>query len=221
MSPLEHTQSETAVPGDSDKSSARQIAAGKGKVLLLTPDRSDWLKDNASSLRTFLSEGGAILAAGLSEKDGKALALASGAEFTVARKTLWINPLSGPLPTAFRGVSPAAIHWRRKLEVTTIATVHDKGWRSDTGILATVPVGSGEIIWIATTPDDFNPEERPDLIFTSVNTKRLYTIVLNNLGVHTGAQWSSFLGSRTTPDDTKFYNDKRIPRDDPYAYMRW
>lgn len=200
-------------------------AAPEGKkddVLVLASGSAAWLKDNASVVRAFLTGGGKVLAAGLSEADGQALALASGAEFTVARKTLWLNPLSGKLPAAFRGVSPADIHWRRKLDATRVEAVPGGGWRSETGVLATIPVGSGEIVWIASAPQDFNPEKRPDLVFTKVNTDRLYTIVMNNLGVHAGACWPAYLGAHgAEADDSTFYTDKRVPRDDPYADMRW
>ncbi|MDA3923956.1 MAG: hypothetical protein PF904_04565 [Kiritimatiellae bacterium] len=195
---------------------------GMDKVLVLTSDSSAWLKANAAALRTFLSGGGKVLAAGLSKVDGEALVRSSGVEFTFARQTLWLNPLSVRLPVAFRGVSPACIHWRRKLEVTNIVTVPKEGWKSETGILATIPVGSGEIIWIASSPRDFNIEKRPDLVFTRVNTERLYTIVLSNLGVITGGRWPSFLGTQISKaSDAVFYTDKRLPRDDPYADMRW
>ncbi len=203
-------------------SSVIPSSAGKDKVLILTPDSAAWLNANAAVVRTFLAGGGKVLAAGLSKASGDALAHASGAEFAVAGQTLWRNPLSGDLPAAFRGVSPAGIHWRRKLDIATIATVPDGGWRSNTGVLATIPVGSGEIVWIASSPGDFNPETRPDLVFTRVNTERLYTIVLSNLGVSTGAHWPSYLGPRAADaDGTARYTDKRLPRDDPYADMRW
>jgi len=194
----------------------------KDTVLVLSSGSAAWLKDHAAAVRTFLAGGGKLLAAGLSDADGEALARASGDGFTVGRKTLWLNPLSGRLPNAFRGVSPADIHWRKKLSVTSVATVPDGGWRSETGVLASIPVGSGEIVWIVASPKDFNPEKRPDLVFTKVNTDRLYTIVMNNLGVHMGTHWPACLGPHAAQaDDAAFYTDKRVPRDDPYADMRW
>ena len=59
--------------------------------------------------------------------------------------------------------------------------------------IQSIPVGKGVIVWISALPDDFDPALRPDLVFTRVNTERLYSIVLGNLGVHEGAAWSSCL----------------------------
>ena len=106
--------------------------------------------------------------------------------------------------------------------VATVASVPAGGWRSKTGVLAAIPVGAGEIVWIAPLPGDFDPGKRPDLVFPRVNTERLYTIVLGNLGVRTGSPWPSYLGARATKaSESAFYTDKRVPRDDPYADMRW
>jgi len=197
-------------------------ADGAGRVLVLTRGNTAWLTRNAAAIRTFLASGGKLVAAGLNQADGQALAQASRAPFGVASGTLWINSLSGTLPAAFRGVSPAGIHWRKKLDVVTVSSVPAGGWRSKTGVLATVPVGQGELIWISAVPEDFDPDKRPDLIFSRVNTERVYTIVLANLGVQTGSRWPLRLGPKA-PDatETTFYTDKRVPRDDPYADMRW
>lgn len=197
-------------------------AGADRQVVVLTSGCAAWLKDNAAVVQRFLADGGKILAAGLSEEDGAALVLSSGAKFGVVRRTLWLNPLSGKLPAVFRGVSPAGVHWRRKLEVTSLDVVPAGGWRSETGVLATIPAGSGEIVWIASAPENFKPETRPDLVFTRVNTERLYTIVLSNLGVPAGVRWPSYLGAQAAETDgAAFYTDKRLPRDDPYADMRW
>ena len=118
-------------------------------------------------------------------------------------------------------MSPAGIHWRKKLAVAAVAKVPEAGWRSATGVLARIPVGQGEIIWVAPLPADFDPEQRPDLVFSQVNTERLYTLVLANLGVSVGPGWSSRLGPAATPPQAGVYTDQRIPRDDPYANMRW
>ncbi|HNX34381.1 MAG TPA: hypothetical protein PKM57_07130 [Kiritimatiellia bacterium] len=204
-------------------SAGKLTAAGADRqVVVLTSGCAAWLKDNAAAVRAFLTGSGTVLAAGLSEADGEALRRASGAAFTAGAQTLWLNPLSGKLPAAFRGVSPAEIHWRKKLAVTGIATVPAGGWRSETGVLASIPVGSGEIVWIAASPKDFKPEDRPDLVFTRVNTERLYTIVLGNLGVPAGVRWHAHLDAQAAEaDGSAFYTDKRLPRDDPYADMRW
>jgi hypothetical protein len=125
------------------------------------------------------------------------------------------------LSSAFAGVSPAGIHWRKKLEVAAVAD-GCRGWRSPTGVLASIPVGRGEIVWISALPGDFDPANRPDLVFTQVKTERLYTLVLGNLGVSVGGNWSSRLGpAAEAAKETDLYTDTRIPRDDPYADMRW
>ncbi len=195
---------------------------GAEKVLVLTRGSGSWLTRNAATVHPFLASGGRLVAAGLSAADGQALAQASGAEFAIASQTRWLNPLAGPLPSAFRGVSPAAVRWRRKLDIATVDALPSGGWRSETGVLATVPVGKGEIVWISAVPGDFDPEQRPDLVFSRVNTERLYTIVLGNLGVRTGTCWTSRLGAQAAEGaEAALYTDTRIPRDDPYADMRW
>jgi hypothetical protein len=81
-------------------------------------------------------------------------------------------------------------------------------------------------------PSDFDPERRPDLIFTKVNTQRLLALILTNLGVRSTITWSEGflkpppdLADRPPPahalSPNRFYIDARRPRDDPYAYMRW
>jgi beta-galactosidase len=195
---------------------------GTGRVLVLPRGCGDWLGRYGANLRTFLKNGGVILAAGLNKAEGEALARLSGTGFEVTENTLWLNPLKGPLPDAFTGVSPAGIHWRRKRTATTVSRVPAAGWRSATGVLARIPADRGEIVWIAALPGDFNPEQRPDLVFSRVNTERLYAIVLTNLGVSVGKNWAAALGPAAEPGaETALYTDKRRPHDDPYAYMRW
>ena len=83
---------------------------------------------------------------------------------------------------------------------------------------------TGQVVWVAATADDFDTEQRPDLIFTKVKTARLEKIILANLGVDTASMplWSSCLGPAGKPlPEFPLYMDKRQPRDDPYAYMRW
>ena len=195
---------------------------GDGTVLVLPRGCSDWLNRNVAGIPAYLASGGKILAAGLSEEEGLALAHCVGSVFAVKTGTLWLNPLTGRLPKAFSGVSPAAIHWRKKLAVSAVSAVPTSAWRSETGVLATIPVGGGKIAWISALPEDFDPAQRPDLTFTRVNTERLHTLVLANLGVPIGKPWSSCLG-RNAPNATEadLYTDQRVPRDDPYADMRW
>lgn len=195
---------------------------GAGHVLIVPRGGEAWLNRNASAIKPFLNSGGTLLAAGLSEAETQMLIEAVGGVFGARANELWLNPLSGELPSAFRGVSPAAIHWRKKLTVPVVATLPDAGWRCETGVLASIPVGKGEIVWVSALPEDFDPEQRPDLVFSRVNTERLYSIVLGNLGVQGGAVWSSCLsGGGTEAKEERFYTDQRAPRDDPYADMRW
>jgi len=197
------------------------LADGNGQVLVIPRGSADWITRCGSSLPAYLASGGRVVAAGLTTEEGQALAHCVGDAFAVASETLWLNPLTGPLPAAFAGVSPAGIHWRKKLAVATVAKVPAEGWRAATGVLARIPIGQGEIIWLSPLPGDFDPEQRPDLVFSQVNTERLYTLVLANLGVPVGNGWSSRLGPAATPPEAGVYTDQRIPRDDPYANMRW
>ena len=197
-------------------------ADGAGTVLVLPRGSGEWLTRNRVGIPAYLASGGRIVAAGLTADEGRALAHCVDGVFGVKTGTLWLNPLAGRLPRAFSGVSPAGVHWRRKVAVTTVSSVPVRGWRSETGVLAAIPVGSGEIVWIAALPGDFDPASRPDLVFTRVNTERLYSLVLSNLGVPVGTGWSS----RLAPDapagnEAAMYTDQRLPRDDPYADMRW
>jgi len=193
---------------------------GAGTVLVLPRGCSHWLDRNLGTTPAYLTNGGRVLAAGLSEKEGQALARSVGNAFAVKTGTLWLNPLAGRLPSVFSGVSPAAVHWRKKLAVTTVSSVPAAGWRSETGVLATIPIGKGEIVWLSTLPEDFDPAQRPDLVFTRVNTERLYALVLTNLGVSTGSRCTSRLGP-SAATEADLYTDQRVPRDDPYADMRW
>ena len=195
---------------------------GAGKVIVLPRGSAAWLTRNVSAIRPFLASGGKLVAAGLQKDEAETLARIVGGAFSVEIKTLWLNPLSGKLPEAFCGVSPAGIHWRKKLTTPTVATVPRGGWRSGTGVLATIPVGNGEIVWVSALPEDFDPSQRPDLVFTRVNSERLYSIVLANLGIRDGATWSSCLAMGASEGgEAGLYTDQRTPRDDPYADMRW
>jgi beta-galactosidase len=194
----------------------------KGAVVILPRGCEGWLSLHGSSLRPFLRSGGTVLAAGLSAAEAKVLLAQAGADAEAGSAPRWLNPLHGDLPPAFRGVGPAAVHWRRKLDAVSATRVPAGGWRSETGVLATIPVGKGEIVWVSALPGDFAVDHRPDLVFSRVNTERLYTIVLGNLGVRTGEPWASWLAPGAPPASQKaFYTDTRVPRDDPYADMRW
>ena len=152
------------------------------------------------------------------------LAAAVGDAFSVSRETHWLNRLHGATPTTFHGVSPAAIRWRLKLECTVVNTVPTTGWRNDSGVLASIPVGKGHIVWLAATPADFDAEQRPDLVFSRVKTERLITTVLGNLDVQCGRSWADALEKSANADsrrETDCYSDTRRLRDDPYATMRW
>ena len=197
-------------------------ANGAGHVLVVPRGSADWLARHNASIPAYLASGGRIIAAGLTAAEGQALASSVGNPFSVETATSWLNPLVGKLPTAFAGVSPAAVHWRRKLAVATVASVPTAGWRSSTGVLAHIPVGRGKIIWLSSLPEDFDPAKRPDLVFSRVNTERLYALVLHNLGVDLGPTWSSRIGPAAAPaTEAALYTDQRVPRDDPYADMRW
>lgn len=196
-------------------------ANGAGQVLVVPRGSGEWLTAQQPAIAAYLASGGRILAAGLHAEEGQILARCAGNAFAVENATLWINPLRGALPPAFAGVSPAAIHWRQKLGVAAVAE-GCRGWRSPSGVLASIPVGAGEIVWIAALPEDFDPAARPDLVFTQVKTERLYSLVLGNLGVAVDGGWSARLGpAAPAASEADLYSDTRIPRDDPYADMRW
>ena len=196
--------------------------ASKETVMVLPRGCGEWLARHGGAVSAHLAAGGTVLAAGLAVQEGEELSRLAGNAFAVTGATAWLNPLGSDVPTVFAGVSPAEIHWRRKVDVAAVATVPTSGWRSPTGVLARVPVGPGEIVWISPLPEDFDPAQRPDLVFTRVNTERLYAIVLGNLGVRLGTSWVSRLaGGAAAETDALFYTDRRIPRDDPYADMRW
>jgi beta-galactosidase len=197
---------------------------GAGQVLVLPHGCGEWLLRHGQSLPPFLASGGKLLAAGLSLAEGQALAAQLGGMFSVTSESHWLNPLRGTLPAPFAGVSPAAIRWRIKLSVTVLNSVPERGWRNDSGVLASIPLGSkgGAVIWIAATSAAFDPAQRPDLVFSRVNSERLYSIVLGNLGVANEYGWAKFLGpGAPSPRESTLYSDQRIPRDDPYADMRW
>lgn len=157
--------------------------------------------------------------------DGEALAAAAGDTFGVDRVTLWKNPLDPR--THARGFRPA-VFGGYQLAQTAGGGPRVRGapgsWRSETGALAVAKSSTGQVVWVAATADDFDTEQRPDLIFTKVKTARLEKIILANLGVDTASMplWSSCLGPAGKPlPEFPLYMDKRQPRDDPYAYMRW
>ncbi|MBR5025392.1 MAG: hypothetical protein IKX48_10010, partial [Victivallales bacterium] len=175
------------------------------------------------ALKDFVLFGGTIVASGLSLDDAQALIAATGNRFAVKLETHWKNHLdSTRLPAVFAGISPAEIHWRRKLEAPVVSEVPNDGWKSDTGVIANIPIEKGRIVWLPAAAEDFDPEWRKDMVFTRVKTERLLTIVLANCGIESGVSWTSFFGPDAQKGDlTLLYTDKRIDRDDPYADMRW
>ena len=198
--------------------------AGPGHVLVIPRGAAAWLEQHGNALADYLTRGGRVLAVGLTLAEGQALSAAVGNTFNVSRETHWLNPLHSATPTAFHGVSPAAIRWRLKLECTVVNTVPTTGWRNDSGVLASIPVGKGHIVWLAATPADFDAEQRPDLVFSRVKTERLITTVLGNLDVQCGRSWADALEKSANADsrrETDCYSDTRRLRDDPYATMRW
>ena len=202
------------------------IASMAGKVLILRRGSAQWLAaGGAEIVSDHLKEGGVVTAFGLNMDDGEALAAAAGDTFGVDRVTLWKNPLDPRrMPEAFAGLSSADTSWRKRLEVVRVYAVLPGSWRSETGALAVAKSSTGQVVWVAATADDFDTEQRPDLIFTKVKTARLEKIILANLGVDTASMplWSSCLGPAGKPlPEFPLYMDKRQPRDDPYAYMRW
>ncbi|MEK6646089.1 MAG: beta galactosidase jelly roll domain-containing protein, partial [Candidatus Firestonebacteria bacterium] len=80
-------------------------------------------------------------------------------------------------------------HWKQRKTIPVIADVSVGGWKTDTGVLAQVSILKGELIWVSVSPSDFNPEYRPDLIFTKVNTSRLISQVMTNCGIKSGVSW--------------------------------
>lgn len=200
------------------------VDAGPRHVLVLPRGSAAWLEQHGKALAEYLARGGRVVAVGLTLAEGQALSAAVNNAFSVSRETHWLNPLRGAVPAPFAGVSPAAIRWRLKLECSVVSAVPSNGWRNDSGVLATIPVGKGLIVWLAATPADFDAEQRPDLVFSRVKTERLIGSVLANLGVQAGRSWAAAL-EKPAGDDSKregdCYSDTRRLRDDPYATMRW
>ncbi len=186
---------------------------GRHVRILHRGDTPDW-----AELKTFLESGGTLVACGLKGDTVKNLAELGG--FSVAESLLWKNGLdSSALPHELRGISPAEIHWRCKRAVPVVKSAN--GWISPTGVLASIPIGKGRLLWSSGCVDDFTQEERPDLIFTRMNVIRLETLLLGNAGLQVGLDWAGCLSGGESPAESKLYADKRTVRDDPYAYMRW
>jgi hypothetical protein len=167
--------------------------------------------------------GGTIVASGLSMDDAQALIAATGNRFAVKQETHWKNHLdSTRLPAVFAGASPSEIHWRRKLEAPVVSEISKDGWKSDTGVIADIPVEKGRVVWLSATASDFDTEWRTDMVFTRVKTERLLTLVLANCGIESGPSWTAFFGpDAQKADQGLLYTDTRVNRDDPYADMRW
>jgi hypothetical protein len=200
------------------------LAPTPGGVVLAGRGCAAWLTQQAPALRALLAAGGQVLAAGCTAEDAQALEEACGVRLALQEQTRGGTLLPDALPTALRGIGPAETHWRERRRVLTVSQVPLGGWRSPAGILACLPAGKGTLIWLAALPADFDPARRPDLVFTKVNTARLLTLILTNGGVRTpSAGWSAGLASAQPAADSlpTLYLDRRVPRDDPYAYMRW
>ena len=192
-------------------------------VMLLKRGCKPQIEKAGEALKDYLIFGGTIVASGLSTEDAQALVAATGNRFAVKQETHWKNHLdSTRLPAVFAGVSPAEIHWRRKLEVPVVSEITYDGWKSDTGVIADIPIEKGRIVWLSAAAEDFDPEWRKDMVFTRVKTERLLTIVLANCGIESGVSWTAYFGpDPQMADPALLYTDKRVNRDDPYADMRW
>jgi hypothetical protein len=196
------------------------LSPGPETLLVLGQGAGPWLSRNRAGVKDFFAAGGRAVAVGLDPDDAQVLARATDGALVLEEKTLSSATLPAPVPEVFRGVSPAEVHWRERKTVMAVASVPANGWRASAGLLARVPVGTGEIVWLSAAPGAFDPERRPDLVFTRVNTGRLLAFTLANSGVRSGVKWTAgFLAAETLP--TGLYLDHRVPRDDPYAYMRW
>gem|GEM_PF-1604031 len=200
------------------------LAPAPGSVLLAGRGCAAWLREQATAVKALLGAGGQVVAAGLSAADAQALEQACGVRLELQEQRSGGALLPGTLPAALRGISPAETHWREWRSVLTLAKVPEGGWSSPGGILATLPAGKGTVIWLAALPADFDPARRPDLIFTRVNTARLLALLLANGGVRSpSTAWSAGLATAASAATNRPmpYLDQRVPRDDPYAYMRW
>lgn len=209
-------------PGASVSPAALNPTAGG--VLLAGRGCAAWLNQHASSVKALLGGGGQLVATGLSAADALVLEQAAGIRLNLKEQLSGGALLPGLLPGLLRGAGPAETHWRERRTVLTVPEVPPGGWVCPGGTVACVPAGKGTLVWLAVAPSDFDPARRPDLIFTRVNTARLLTLVLTNCGVRSpSAGWSTGLAA-AVPAATALpalYLDERVPRDDPYAYMRW
>ncbi len=192
-------------------------------VMVLKRGCKPQIEKAGEALKNYLIFGGTIVASGLSMDDAQALIAATGNRFAVKQETHWKNHLdSTRLPAVFAGVSPSEIHWRRKLEAPVVSEISKDGWKSDTGVIADIPVEKGRVVWLSATADDFDTEWRTDMVFTRVKTERLLTLVLANCGIESGPSWTAFFGpDAQKADQGLLYTDTRVNRDDPYADMRW
>ncbi len=201
---------------------SRDLVESPNGVQILVRGCKSKLESRAKRLKQLVQQGGTIVAFGLTQEEAAILQEALGG-FTTNKYVNWLNPLEGTLPEAFRGLSIADIRWRIKRETPVVASV-EKGWRSPSGVLAEVSIGKGRLVWFSALPQDFDPTERMDLIFTRVQTTRLLNVILQNLGVYqsdTPNYWADRLASNSPAQESDLYNDKRTLHDDPYAEMRW
>lgn len=194
---------------------------GTAGVQILGRGCREWLAATGTRLARFAKEGGVIVALGLTADEAQLLQKTLGG-FRMESRECWLNPLEGALPAPFRGLSVADVRWRRKLTVPTVSA--QTGWVSPSGVLASLPIGKGRLVWLSAIPEDFDEQERPDLVFTNVQTTRLVNVVLQNLRVYRSAKpnyWAQCLAASAAADEADLYTDRRTLHDDPYAYMRW
>lgn len=200
-------------------------------VLTLKRGQAKAIKRNANAIANYLANGGTIIAAGLNQNDMQALAAATGNVFATAENLRWNNLMlkdltnkakeSLNIPAVFAGVSPAEIQWRIKLNVPTFTKLPQGAWTNPSGVLANIPVGKGTIVAIPALAEDFDINQRLDMVYSRVNTQRLHAIVRTNLGLPNDFSWAEKLEQPAKGNEADQYTDKRLLRDDPYADMRW
>ena len=169
------------------------LPPGPETLLVLGQGAGPWLFRNRAMMKEFFAKGGRAVAFGLDSDDAQVLALATDGALVLEEKTISTTSVPTPVPEVFRGVGPAEIHWRERRTVLAVTSVPANGWRTPAGTLARVPVGSGEIAWLSVAPSAFDPERRPDLIFSRVNTTRLLALTLTNAGARSGLTWTACL----------------------------
>ncbi len=168
------------------------VPSAEGSLLILGRGCGPWVFANAAAFKQYFASGGRAVALGLEGDEANLLSALLAPALPLEAKTLWRTLPAGALPEAFRGVSPAENSWRERHTVQTVAPTA-AGWRTETGNLAAVKIGTGELVWLAAAPGDFDPARRPDLVFTQVNQDRLWALALTNLGAMSRMRWTNFL----------------------------